>query len=111
MLRVSQRLENVCSEKYPASADKFLTNNYKLQAKDLTALKNNLKTVQEIQLSTNKVRQGIEKEDALLFSKTTQILKTGNECNALTSSMKNALEHLPRMKQRSNKLRKSWKSW
>ena len=101
MLRVSQWLENVCSEKNPASAGKFLTSNYKLKANYLTVLKkNNLKTVQEIQLGTNKVRQGIAKEDALLFTKSTQKLKTGNEC-AHTTSMKNVLEHLPRMKQKS----------
>lgn len=80
MLRVSQRLENVCSEKHPASAGKFLSSNYKLKAKDLTVLKNNLKTVEEIQLSVNKVREGIAKEDALLFAKSTKKLKTGNEC-------------------------------
>ena len=80
MLRVSQRLENVCSEKNPASAGKFLSSNYKLKAKDLTVLTNNLKTVEEIQQSANKVREGIAKEDALLFTKSTNKLKTGNEC-------------------------------
>ena len=49
VLRVSQRLENVCSEKNPASAGKFLSSNYKLKAKDLTVLTNNLKTVEEMQ--------------------------------------------------------------
>ena len=80
VLRVSQRLENVCREKNPASAGKFLSSNYKLKAKDLTFLTNNLKTVEEIQQSANKVREGIAKEDALLFTKSTNKLKTGNEC-------------------------------
>ena len=40
---------------------------------------NNLKTVEEIQQSANKVREGIAKEDALLFTKSTNKLKTGNE--------------------------------
>ena len=43
-------------------------------------LRNNIKTVDEIQLSAKKVRQGITKQDALLFSKTTCKLKIGNEC-------------------------------
>ena len=80
VLRVSQRLENVCNEKNPASAGKFFDSNYKLKPKDATVLRNNIKTVEEIQLCAKKVRQGIAKEDALLFSKTTHKLKTGNEC-------------------------------
>ena len=43
-------------------------------------LQNNLKTVKEIELSANKVRDVISNADALLFSKTTSKLKTGNEC-------------------------------
>ena len=43
-------------------------------------LQNNLKTVKEIELSANKVRNVIPNADALLFSKTTSKLKTGNEC-------------------------------
>ena len=43
--RVSQKLENVCSEKNPGSADKFLKSNYKLKPKDLTMLQNNLKII------------------------------------------------------------------
>ena len=80
VLQVSQRLENVCNEKNPASAGKFFDRNYKLKPKDATVLRNNVKTVDEIQLSANKVRQGIAKQDALLFSTTTRKLKTGNEC-------------------------------
>ena len=78
--RVSQKLENVCSEKNPASAGKFLKSNYKLKPKDLTMLQNNLKTVEEIELSANKVRNVISNADSLLFSKTTSKLKTGKEC-------------------------------
>ena len=79
VLRVSQRLDNVCNDRNPASAGKCFSSNYKLKRKDLTVSKNYLKTVQEIQLSANNVRPIIAKEDALLFSKTTQKLKTGNE--------------------------------
>ena len=43
-------------------------------------LQNNLKTVKEIELSANKVRNVISNADALLFSKTASKLKTGNEC-------------------------------
>ena len=57
----------------------FFDSNYKLKLKDVTVLRNNIKTVDKIQLGTNKVCQGIAKEDALLFSKTTHKLKTGNE--------------------------------
>ena len=58
----------------------FLKSNYKLKPKDLTMLQNNLKTVEEIELSANKVRNVISNANALLFSKTTSKLKTGNEC-------------------------------
>jgi len=80
VLWVSEWLENVCNDKNAASAGKFLNSNYKLKPKDVAVLSNNRKIVEEIQLSANKVRQGIAKEDALLFSKTIQKLKTGNEC-------------------------------
>lgn len=43
-------------------------------------LQNNIKTVEEIELSANKVRNVISNADALLFSKTTSKHKTGNEC-------------------------------
>ena len=43
-------------------------------------LQNNLKTVEEIELSANKVRNVISNADSLLFSKTTSKLKTGKEC-------------------------------
>ena len=69
--RVSQKLENVCSEKNAASAGKFLKSNYKLKPKDLTMLQNNLKTVEEIELSANKVGNVISNAAALLISKAT----------------------------------------
>ena len=67
-------------QKYPASTGKFFDSNYKLKPKDATVLRNNVKTVDEIQLSANQVRQGIAKQDVLLFSKTTRKLETGNVC-------------------------------
>ena len=49
----------------------FLKSNYKLKPKDLTMLQNNFKTVEEIELSANKVGNVISNADALLISKTT----------------------------------------
>ena len=74
----------------------FLRSNYKLKPKDLTMLQNNLKTVEEIELSANKVRNVISNADALLFSKTTSKLKTGNEC--AHQFMRSVLGHFARMK-------------
>ena len=56
VLRASERLDNVCKEKHPASAGKSFSSNYKLKQKDLTVLKNNLITVAERQLSANNIR-------------------------------------------------------
>ena len=102
LLRVSQTLENVCNEKNPASAGKVFDSNYKLKPKDANVLRNNIKTVVEILLGANRVRQGIAKEDALLFSKTTRKLKAGNE--RAHQFHKNVLEHLPRMNEIKEKL-------